>query len=169
MHRWHATYHWKDFDKGYNFSLNFTSIRGLHKNLWAFQVAKVPILRISKLSTWESRDKMTFGCSHVINQKEYYKKEATKSKPWWILWIRVCLWLVYAQKMFQLRINQFVVWFVQVHVNSWPACHSFYSPSRSSNTPLLPPPPLPLKCYELKNILNFFFCCFHFWTRIWVF
>jgi hypothetical protein len=26
--------------------------------------------------------------------------------------------------MLQLRTNQFVVWFVQVHVNNWPTCHS---------------------------------------------
>ncbi len=28
--RWHATYRWKDFDKGYNFDLDFISIEGLH-------------------------------------------------------------------------------------------------------------------------------------------
>jgi hypothetical protein len=30
--RWHATYLWKIFNKSYNFSLNLTSIRGLHKS-----------------------------------------------------------------------------------------------------------------------------------------
>jgi len=29
---------WKDFNKGYNFSLNLTLIEGLHKKLWAFKV-----------------------------------------------------------------------------------------------------------------------------------
>jgi len=94
VHRWHATYSWKAFDKGYNFSLNFTSIIGLHKKLWAFQVTRVPILRIlriSRLSTWELWDKLTFGCNLVLNHREYYKREATKSKPWWILWVHVCL------------------------------------------------------------------------------
>ncbi len=47
-----------------------------------------------------------------------------KSGPWWVLWIYVCLWFVRARKMFQLHINQLVVWFVQVHVNNWPTCHS---------------------------------------------
>jgi hypothetical protein len=28
-----ATYSWKFFDKGYNYSLNFISIKGLHKKL----------------------------------------------------------------------------------------------------------------------------------------
>ncbi len=39
-----ATYIWKTFDKKYNFSLDLTSIRGLHKKLWASKVTKVPIL-----------------------------------------------------------------------------------------------------------------------------
>ncbi len=36
---------------------------------------------------------------------------------WWVLWIRVCPWLIRAPKVFQLRTNQLVVWFVQVLVN----------------------------------------------------
>jgi hypothetical protein len=47
-----------------------------------------------------------------------------KSRMWWILWIYVCLWLVRAQKVLQLCTNQLIVWFVQVHVNNWPTCHS---------------------------------------------
>jgi hypothetical protein len=35
-----------------------------------------------------------------------------KSKPWWVLWVHVCLWFVRAPKMLQLCINQLVVWFV---------------------------------------------------------
>jgi len=54
---WHVTYHWKDLNEGYNFSLDLTSIEGIHKKLWASKVAKVPILRILKLSTWESLEK----------------------------------------------------------------------------------------------------------------
>jgi hypothetical protein len=56
------TYRWKFLDEGYNFVSDLTSIGGLHKKLWASIVARVPILRILKLPTWESRDKMTFGC-----------------------------------------------------------------------------------------------------------
>ncbi len=51
---WHGTYHWKAFNKGYNFAKNFASIRGLHKKLWASKVVGVPISRISGLLTWES-------------------------------------------------------------------------------------------------------------------
>jgi hypothetical protein len=47
-----------------------------------------------------------------------------KSGLWWILWIRFCSCLVCAPKVFQLCINQLVVYFVQFHVNNWPAFHS---------------------------------------------
>jgi hypothetical protein len=43
--------------------------------LWASKVAKVPILAISGLPTWEFRDKMTFGCKPMAKHKEYYKGE----------------------------------------------------------------------------------------------
>jgi hypothetical protein len=46
-----------------------------------------------------------------------------KSRPWWVLWIHFCPWLVRAPKVFQLCINQLVVWFVHVNVNNWHACH----------------------------------------------
>jgi len=38
-------------------------------------VLKVLILGISRLPTWESQDKMTFGCSPMANHKKYYKGE----------------------------------------------------------------------------------------------
>jgi hypothetical protein len=40
-----------------------------------------------------------------------------KSGPWWILWVRICPWLVLAPKVLQLCTNQLVVWFVQIHVS----------------------------------------------------
>jgi hypothetical protein len=42
--RWHATYCWKELNKGYNFALNITSIKGLHKKLWPSKVPGIPIL-----------------------------------------------------------------------------------------------------------------------------
>ncbi len=47
-----------------------------------------------------------------------------KFGPWWVLWIYVCMWFIHAPKVFQLCTNQLVIWFVQVHVNNWHACHS---------------------------------------------
>jgi hypothetical protein len=43
MCRLHATYRWKALDEGYNFVLDLTSIKGLHKKLWTFKVARVQI------------------------------------------------------------------------------------------------------------------------------
>jgi hypothetical protein len=42
-----------------------------------------------------------------------------KSEPWWVLWVYVCSWLVYALKVLKLRTNQLVVWFVQFRVSNW--------------------------------------------------
>jgi hypothetical protein len=47
-----------------------------------------------------------------------------KSRPCWVLWVRVCLWFIYAPKVLQLCTNQLIVWFVQVRVNNWLVCHS---------------------------------------------
>jgi hypothetical protein len=44
-----VTYHWKYLEKGYNFSLDLISIKGLHAKLWAIKVAKVPVVGISEL------------------------------------------------------------------------------------------------------------------------
>jgi hypothetical protein len=41
LFKWRATYHWKALDEGYNFALNFISIRGLIAKLWAPKVAGV--------------------------------------------------------------------------------------------------------------------------------
>jgi hypothetical protein len=100
--KWHATYHWKFFDKGYNFVLDVTSIGGLKKKLWASKVTKVPISKILGFSTSGSRDKMTFGCSPVANKKEYYKGEGggfPQVRVMVILWIHVCPWFVCAPKV----------------------------------------------------------------------
>jgi hypothetical protein len=73
--RWCVTYHWKSFDKGYNFALNLTSIEDLHKKLWAFKMASIPIPRILGFLTWESQEKWHLGATPVTSHKEYYKGE----------------------------------------------------------------------------------------------
>jgi hypothetical protein len=40
--RWRATYNWKALNESYNFALNLTSIEGLHTNVWACKVLKIP-------------------------------------------------------------------------------------------------------------------------------
>jgi hypothetical protein len=42
--------------------LDLTSIEGEPKKLWASKVIRIPISRTLGFPTWESRNKMTFGC-----------------------------------------------------------------------------------------------------------
>jgi hypothetical protein len=60
-----------------------------------------------------------------------------KSRPWRVLWVWVCPWLVLAPKVLQLCTNHLVFGFVQVRVNNW-CLPLFLIPFRSSNTPLYP-------------------------------
>jgi hypothetical protein len=93
----------------YNFSLNFTPIKGLHKKIWASKVIGIPISGILGLPTWESKDKMTFGCNPHGQAIRGKVVASPKSEPWWILWICVCPWCVCAPRMLQLHTNQLVV------------------------------------------------------------
>jgi hypothetical protein len=85
MWRWHVIYRWKTLNKGYNFVLGFTSIRGLHKKIWASKVVGVLILKFSKLPTWESQDKMTFGCK-PYDQLENIIRGKVMASPKFGLW-----------------------------------------------------------------------------------
>jgi hypothetical protein len=119
---WRATYHWKALDKAYNFALDLTSIKGLHIKLWAFKVTKIPILGISRFPLGNLRTKWHLGVGPVAKHRVYYKGEGSgfpRFGPWWILWVRVCLWLVHAPKVLQFCTNQLVVWFVHILVNNW--------------------------------------------------
>ncbi len=69
-----------------------------------------PNLRDFGTHTWESRDEMT-GASLVAKHKVYYKGEGGDFPQ-----IQVVVNLV-SPCLFQLRINQFIVWFAQVRVS----------------------------------------------------
>jgi hypothetical protein len=73
--RWRATYCWEALNKGYNFALNITLIKGLHTKLWASKVMGVPILGISRLPLGSLKTKWHLGASNVARHKEYYKGE----------------------------------------------------------------------------------------------
>jgi hypothetical protein len=112
--RWCVTYHWKDLDDNYNFSLHFISIEDLPTKLWAPKVVRVLVVGILKLPLRSSRTKWHLGASHVAKHKVYYKREGDgfpQFRPWWILWVRVCSWLILTPKVLQLCTNQLVVWF----------------------------------------------------------
>ncbi len=61
--KWCATCRWNALNKDCNFALDLTIIGDIHKTLWLSKMLKVPILRISRLPTWEFRDKMIFDYS----------------------------------------------------------------------------------------------------------
>jgi len=73
--RWCTTYCWKNVDKGYNFALYLTSIRGLHINLWASKVTGVSILGILGLPFRSFKTKWHLGVGLVVRHIVYYKGE----------------------------------------------------------------------------------------------
>jgi hypothetical protein len=72
---WRATYPWNVLDKGYNFGLDFTSIRGLHTKLWASKVARVPTSRILGFPLGSPETKWHLGVGPMARHRKYYKGE----------------------------------------------------------------------------------------------
>jgi len=83
--RWHATYHWKDLNKGYNFLLYITSIEGLHTKLWASKVAGVLISEISRLQLGSPGTKWHLGVGPMAMHREYYKGEGGGFSQVWVV------------------------------------------------------------------------------------
>jgi hypothetical protein len=83
--RWRATYCWKVLNESYNFFLKLTSIRGLHKKLWASKVAGVPILGISGLPLGSLETKWHLGAGPVAMHRVYYKGEGGGFPQVWAL------------------------------------------------------------------------------------
>jgi hypothetical protein len=73
--KWHATYHWDAFDKGYNFASNLISIEGLHIKLWGPKFARVPTLGISRLPLGSPGTKWHLDVGLVERHMVYYKGE----------------------------------------------------------------------------------------------
>jgi hypothetical protein len=119
--RWRATYHWKDFDKGYNFASNLILIGGLHIKWCPLKIVEVPTLIILRIVLGSPGTKCHLGVSLVARHRVYYKGEGggfLKFGPWWVFWIRVCPWSLREPKVLKLCTNQLVLWFVQVRVNN---------------------------------------------------
>jgi hypothetical protein len=103
--KWCVTYYWKTFDKGYNFALHLTSIRGLHIKLRASKVARIPNLGVLRqndiwvLAPWP-------GIKNIERGKGggFPKVRVVGS-----FWVCVCPWLVRALKVLQLCTSQLVV------------------------------------------------------------
>jgi hypothetical protein len=94
--RWCETYHSKALDKGYNFAFDLISIGGLHTKLWAPKVAGVLVVRILGLrqnDIWVLV--LWLGTKYTIRGKVV---TSVKPRSWWVLWIRVCSWLICAPR-----------------------------------------------------------------------
>jgi hypothetical protein len=112
-----ATYHWKALDEGYNFSLNFIAIKGLHVKLWAPKVVRILTVGITGLPLGSPTTKCHLDVAlwkDVENIIWGKVLASPKFGPWWVLWVWGCPWLVLAPKVFKLCTNQHVVWFVQI-------------------------------------------------------
>jgi hypothetical protein len=68
-------YHWKAFDKGYNFVSDLILIGGFHIKLWAPKVAGLPTLGISRLPLGSLKTKCHLGVGLVTKHLVYYKGE----------------------------------------------------------------------------------------------
>jgi hypothetical protein len=125
--KWRATYRYKALNEGYNFASNLISIGGFHAKLWAPKVVGVPVVKILGLPLG------VLGQNDIWvlvlwPSTEYTIKGKVVTSPkfgwWWVLWVRVCPGLVLTPKMFQLCINQLVVWFCAGPCEWVIACHS---------------------------------------------
>ncbi len=98
--------------------------RFTHK-LWAPKVTEVPIVRISGLQLGKPRTKWHLGVVPMAKQIVYYKGEGGGFPQVRVVVNLVSSWLPVVcpcTKVFQLRINQLVVWFVQVRVSKGISC-----------------------------------------------
>jgi hypothetical protein len=75
MCRWRVTYNWKALDKGYNFSLDFIAIRGLHAKLWGPKGTEVLVVKIPRLPSGNLGTKCHLDVSLMERHKIYYKGE----------------------------------------------------------------------------------------------
>ncbi len=110
--RWCATYCWKSLNEGYNlasFQLevciqSYMPPKSGESQFWEFRNSHLGVLgqnAIWMLVPWLIK-------IYTIKRKVV---ASPNSRPWWVLWIQVCPWLILTPKVFQLCTNQLVVWF----------------------------------------------------------
>jgi hypothetical protein len=135
-----ATCRWKALNKGYNFSLDLISIRGLHAKLWGPKVAEIPTLVISRLPLGSPETKNHLDVGPVGSHKIYYKGEGggfPQVQAMVSLVSLNCPWFILAPKVFQLCTNHFVLVLCRPMWVS-EACQFFLVPSQSSSMPFDP-------------------------------
>jgi len=145
--RWHATYLWKALDKGYNLSLNLTSIRGLQKKLWASKVVEVPSLRISRLPR-QNDIWMQPPWPSIENTIKGKVVASLKFRPWWVYESMYAGGLSMHQKCSNYAPTNLLfglcrfTWIIDLLVTC-----------PNPHFGALACPSLPLKCCKLRNIL----------------
>jgi len=130
----------KSLDEGYNFALDFISIRGLHAKLWAPKVVGIPTLAISKLPLGNPETTCHLDVGLIERHKIYYKGEGDgfpQVRAVVSLVSPNCPWFILAPKVLQLCTNH-LVWVLCRFVWVVEACQFFLISSRSSSTPLYP-------------------------------
>jgi hypothetical protein len=114
--RHHVTYGWKALNEGYNFASDLVAIRGLHAKKWAPKVVKVPSVGFSGLPLGTKPGQNAIWMWPLWRGIEYTIRGKVVASPkfgsWWVLWVRVCPWLILAPKVLKLCTNQLFVWFV---------------------------------------------------------
>jgi hypothetical protein len=114
--------------------------------LWEFRDSRLGVLGqndILVLVLW-------LGIEYTIRGKVV---ASPKSRPWWVLWVRVCSWFSRAPKCSNYSLTNLLfglckfVWMIEMHVN-------LPSPILELLHALLPP-----KCCEPRNMLNSSFRC----------
>jgi hypothetical protein len=88
----------------------------LKRSRWGLQLCFKPHLNwrsTHKVMGPQSCDKMPFGCGPRGEAQSIRGKVVASPKfgLWWVLWVRVCPWLVLTPKVLQLCTNQLVIWF----------------------------------------------------------
>jgi hypothetical protein len=99
------------------FMRSYGPLKLRESQLWEFRDSHLGVLRqndIWVLVSWPNIE-------YTIRGKVL---ASPKSRLWWILWVRICSWLVLAPKVFQLCIKQLVVWFCVGPCEWMIACHS---------------------------------------------
>jgi hypothetical protein len=102
---------------------NLTSIEGLHTKLWASKITRVLISRFPVEAPRQNDIWVLAPWPSTKNTIRGKVMASPKSKPWWVLWVRACMWLVHAPKMFSYVLTNLLfslcmsVWVINLLVN----------------------------------------------------
>ncbi len=113
--RWRTTYRWKSIDDGYNFSLDFIAIGGLHAKLWAPKVARIQTVGIPRFPLGIPGTKCHLDVGFVERHKVYFKGEDGGFPQVWAVvnLVNPNLFVIHlSTKSLQIMHYQLVVWFV---------------------------------------------------------